>query len=600
MIIDLVTSISFYLIPYLTGRFFTKNVVKAWILGALLWLVLYFVIYQVIFLFKISDFSQSIKITALVVSLVSIAHLIFLITRKKIKFQLKDPHLVLFLTVFASIVYFLIWKRQTPYPLELNWDIYEHINLANLIASGKLSFINSHISDTFTFNSYSPIFGILLSLPKIVFNKSLLGVYWWLEFWHFLIVTLASFYLAKKYLGDRWLALLSGIISALVFESIVAYTGLFLIPQTLCAVVAIFVFLQIKKYRLIWFILACLLILLTHYIVGVLCILVLISANLFNRFKTLPNHALDLGILTSVLALVLSIGLNFLGHWQSLYIEEASHFNFAIAEKTDFLFNWYGLFFFIFFAFGFVKIIKGQNKDHKFILILSLFILAMSLTPFSYFLKFYVLGRFFVNLVMVAGIGILLVNLSNLFKAVGIFIITFALAITFYKNQLTYKDPLHFKNLETQVSFNEVQAGEWLSSYNEAGDAFLISDPSLQYILEAESNVNTQGGAYMDLSTRKALIEIKNSKDPSFIKAKLLTVKDRLSDANNSETLFVVGGRYFEWQRLPKAQRESSFYNIWSPRVIKSQDKGYIDFLKASGKFKAVYENDELVIFRIL
>ena len=43
-LIDLMVGLSFYLLPYLTGRIFVKKIVQAWILGALIWFVIYFVV----------------------------------------------------------------------------------------------------------------------------------------------------------------------------------------------------------------------------------------------------------------------------------------------------------------------------------------------------------------------------------------------------------------------------------------------------------------------------------------------------------------------------------------------------------------------------
>ncbi|MBI4097744.1 MAG: hypothetical protein HY426_01785 [Candidatus Levybacteria bacterium] len=598
MIIDFLASLSFYFLPYLTGRFFSKNPIQSWMLGALSWLALFFLVSSLINLVGHGDFSSIIRILAVTIALLSGINLARTSFKDIKRVQIENLTIPFFLILFGSLVYFLIWKRNTPYPLQLNWDIYEHITLANLISKGNLSFFTSQISDTFTFNSYSPIFGILLSIPKIIFQKSLIGIYFWLEYWHYLLTILASFLIARKIFQEKWMGLLAAAVSALVFESIMVYSNLFFIPQTLVALLSVFVYLNMEKHKPIWLLIAFTTIFLMHYVIGILSIVVLIFVYLSKRFG-LSEKVLNIGILSSTLLLLSSIGISFLGKWHLLPIEEAQHFNFSFMEKLGFFTNWYGLMFFIFSAVGYLVITRSKKTDLKLVLIIALLIMALSLAPFSYFLKFHVLGRYFINLILVVGMGAFLINLPKIIRTAGILFIGLVLLITFYKNQLIYKEPLHFKNYETQISFDEIAAGEWLASYTEGERTFLITDPSLSYILEAISGVNTQGGAYMSLESRKILSDLRNTNDSALLKIELLRIRDQL-DQDREEVLFVLGGRYFEWQRLSESEKQSSFYNIWSPKLTRDQDKSYIEFIKNSPEFEAIYENDQLVIFRLI
>lgn len=595
MITDLLASLTFYLVPYFTGRFFSKNPIQAWILGSVIWLVLFFLLNPL----SKDSFQSIIRITAVSISVLSFFDLLRVSRHDLKKIQLRRLANPFFLLFVGSLVYFLVWKRNTPYPLQLNWDIYEHITLANLISKGNLSFFTTHISDTFTFNSYSPIFGVLLSIPEIIYQKSLIGIYWWIEYWHYILTILASYAIAVKIFKEKWMAFLVGMISALVFESLVVYSNLFLIPQTLVALLTIFVYLNVEKYKIRWLLIALITIILMHYIVGLICVAVLLFAYLSERFN-ISGRKLNKGIFLSTLALFSSIGINFLGKWHLLSIEEAQHFNFSLIEKLRFFTDWYGLTVFVFLIIGYLAIVKGTNSKHKQILIIALLILAISFAPFSYFLKFFVLGRYFLNLIFAAGIGVLLSNLPKLIRNICILFIGFVLLINFYINQNTYKEPLQFKNYETQISYGELEAGKWLSSYAKEKKVFLISDPGLQYILETVSSVDTQGGAYMGLGERKILADLKNTQDTAYLKRRLLQIEDHLDPKADSEVLVVLGGRYFEWQRLHDAEKESTSYNIWSPRLIKSQDKSYIDFIENSSEFEKIYENDELVIFKII
>ncbi len=600
MLIDFFVSLSFYIIPYLTGRFFTKKIFLAWIVGAFLWFAIYFSAFYGLQFLKINNFPLVIRLLAIGISVLSLINIGYYLLKERPKPDFNNLQIGVFLLAFTSVVYFLIWKRNTPYPLQLNWDIYEHITLANLISDGKLSFFTTKISDTFTFTSYSPLFGILLSLPKIIFQRGLVGIYWWLEYWHYFLTAIASFLIAQKVFKDRGLALLAAVLSSLTFEAIIAYSALFLIPQTMVALIAVFVASEIMSYKKVFLVITSIVLLLMHYVVGPLCLAFLAVLYLAPKLPITLRFLNIMAVLAAGFLLGI-IGLHFLGSWQVLSIEEASHFNFSVFEKAGFILDWYGIFL-LFALIGFFSILKSKSYSQKIILILAIVVFGISFSPFSYFLKFYVLGHYLTNLIIVAGIAALVSNFSNLLKAISFTLLTVSLAITFYNNQLLYKEPLHFGNYVTQISKGELDASLFLASYNKKGNGFLVSDPSLQYILEANSGVNTQGGVYMNLSTRKALESINGSYNPQFIKDKILSIKDALlSDRNpDRQVLFAVGGRYFQWQALPKNQRESTFYNVWSPKNITPNDQTYIDFLKNSKQFKLLYQNKEIAIFQVL
>lgn len=599
MIIDFFASISFYLIPFLTGSFFTKKVIKAWIIGALIWFVLYFLTFGLVLSVNINNFALIIRSIAIVVSAVSIARLAYLWIRTRPSLRSKSLLIPLFLSVFFTAVYFLIWKRNTPYPMQLNWDIYEHITLANLISKGNLSFVTSNISDTFTFNSYSPFFEILLSLPKLVFERSLLGIYWWLEYWHYLVTILASYLLAKKFFPNIWLALIAAMVSGLAFESLMVYSSLFLIPQTLTALITIFIFKDIKEHKFPFLIISGIFIFLMHYVIGALSLFVLFLGLIFSRYQRLEEYLNPAVFLSSIIAVIL-LGINFLGKWQTVNIEEAAHFNFSFWDKIGFLSDWYGAGGVIFLFLGYFIIFKKGDLYQKLILILALLILGISLAPFSYFLKFFAIGRYFLNLVIAVGIYFIISRQRILFKTIMLALTTFILLMVFYKNQVNYKDSLHFKNYVTQVSFEELKASDWLFEHrNEAN--FLISDPGTQYIFEAASEVNTQGGVYMNLSTRRTLAEINNSNDRNLIKSKLLSIKDGLLEKpSKRRILFILSSRYFTWQDFPDNQKQSSFYNVWAPKLITNKQDAYIDFLTQDSQFKLLYKNDQLAIVEVL
>ena len=366
MLIDFIASLTFYIIPYLTGRFFTKSVIQAWVLGALLWFVLFFIVKD----------GEIIKYLAIFISSVSIIAFAAIVVKKRPRVNVPSLVPISGALIFASIIYFGVWRINTPYPMQLNWDMYEHITLANQISQGNISLFTVNISDTFTINTYSPIFSILLSIPKIIFQKSLVGIYWWLEYWHFILTAIATFLLAKKVFNNNLLSFMAAIISSLTFESLIAYTTLFLIPQTLVALVAIFALIEIEDYKPIWVLPLFFMIFLTHYIVGTLSVLILLVVYL-SRHVNMSTKILNFGIIASFILLLASIIINFIGSFEVLGREEAAYFNFSLMEKADFFLNWYGLFLFVFLPIGFIKITfcsAEQNHRQKLVLILSNFV----------------------------------------------------------------------------------------------------------------------------------------------------------------------------------------------------------------------------------
>jgi hypothetical protein len=170
----------------------------------------------------------------------------------------------------------------------------------------------------------------------------------------------------------------------------------------------------------------------------------------------------------------------------------------------------------------------------------------------------------------------------------------------FYRNETYFKEPLYFLGSESNISPAEVQAGDWLSK-NAPSGSLLVSDPSTQAVLEAASGVNSQGGPYMSLETRRVLESINRSDDYGAVAERLLTIQDNLAFERQvrTDTLFVLSGRYFAWQQFPSEQKESFYYNIWQPVLLDPGDQGYINGLVDSHKFNLLYRNSELAILRV-
>ncbi|MDO8504129.1 MAG: hypothetical protein Q7S60_05625 [bacterium] len=231
-LLDFLGSSTFYLIPFVVGSLFTgpfrhQSRALTFSLGAILIYGLFFVANLIsspgIFLSLMRGVLFLAFAAWLVKALYSFSkQKIYFLETIRTKVRELMPFALLF--VITGFLHFFIWKSLTPYPLALNWDIYEHITNAHLIAGGQFAFSPSQISDTFTFDGYSTLFHTLLSLPELLLKSHLIGLYWWLEYWHYLLSSIVVYVATVNFLGNKKVAFLSALISSLVFESSIVYS----------------------------------------------------------------------------------------------------------------------------------------------------------------------------------------------------------------------------------------------------------------------------------------------------------------------------------------------------------------------------------------
>lgn len=597
MWIDLFASLSFYVIPWWIGRLFSRSVLYAWASGALVLFLLFFADSGMIRMFPSLSFAGVMQGSVLFLSVASL--ILTLFAFPKIAFS-KKTCLYGLLVFLASLFYFfLMWKQDTPYPFQLNWDMYEHITLAHLIAGGNLSFLPSRISDTFTFDGYSPLFHILLSIPEVLFKRNLVGIYWWLEYWHYALTIFATGLLTWEVFKNKWLVASGLIINLFVFESTVVYSSLFLIPQTLVALIvalAVAKTLTEKKTQYANVIIMLFVLFLLHYAIGLIACVIYI-AFIIKQQKHLPASFLRRAMILSCILFAAALLLHLFGSWFLTGREEAVHFTFSLQQTLSYFLDWYGVLPLLFFPVGIGIAFYKKSETLQFICIISMIILSISIAPFSYVLKYDVLNHYFLPVIMVAGIGSIVFSFGKIGKVLLLGGFATLMFVVFYLNQATYKAPLYLENTASHFSQEEWDAGMWLET--RTNNAFLVSDPSTQYILEGISGMNTQGGAYMNEVTRQKLMSIAYVTDTKKIAQTVVSIKDEVTKKQSQQkTYLVLSGRYFAWQQLPKEQKMSFYNNIWSPQLLSQNDLAYIAYLK-SQKLHIVFQNDALVIISL-
>jgi hypothetical protein len=536
-----------------------------------------------------------------------ISLIINLILRPKIsRTQVQESALPISLSLAIALVVHLLWSIHSPYPL--NWDLYEHQTLANLIQQGHWSFFTSRISDSFIFDGYSSLFHTLLSVSQFCLFTNIISFWQAISFWHTTLLVLAAYTLAKLVSRSTSVAILSALLSGFIFESVITFTSLFFLPQTWSAVLAIFLFCQFlqdrpEHHKKNWILLTLSLIglFLGHYIIGTLGIGIVLFAFLFNTYgKRIEVLIQQFPLVESATLLILLIffasfilNLSFINHG------EAAAYTFSLPLKFEFMKRIYGLLLLFTLPLGFIYAIRQKNKQLNIVLFITLAFLAASMSQFPYALKFYTIGRFFVHLVMALGIwSILQFAHFKVTKAISFSVVGLSLAVILLLNSAYWKNGLSYSNLLTHLTPTELQAATFLKENYQHQNVLMISDPATQNILEALSGVNSAGGAYSSDTNRSLLAQIGVSSQPTQVYDHLFEIKDQVTP-EAPVRLLVMSGRYFEWQNRTLKEKASFDFNIWNPSNLSLENWHQVEGLLKDPKFRLVYNNPEIAILEV-
>lgn len=510
-----------------------------------------------------------------------------------------------FLLILAAAVWFFIWRVNTPVGDVVNWDFFHHAVAINNLARGNVSLILTQISDTFTFNSYTPLFYLPFALIRRLTGIDTLALLWWGELVHFLLTVLVSWWIGRKILG-RFGGFLTGLFGIFVFESNTVYAGLFLLPQTAAALLGSAILAWVitaQQRRPAWWKLALLsgVVLATHFIIGAAFLVCLLTVFLLRAGNISFSRSRTLLLLGPLVLLAISL---FLGQTTQFLVPnrlDAADFVFNTATKLKFFYQWFGLLPWLFLPVGIVSLWRRRQESADLTLFLSLILLAMAFFPLSYGLKFYVLGRYFLNVVLAAGLLALVRNFRSIaVQGALVLIVGLALGSNLLVNMLSTLQASFNGQTNSFISPADHQATTWLKSHYDGPQTFLISDPETQAVFEAAAEVNTQGGAFPRPDTVVALDSLARETNPDIFAAQLLTIHDTLPlQDSRTKTLVNLGGRYFVWQRFSAAQKLSSFFQVWTPQKLAENDLAFIKKLSSSSRFRLVYQDDENAILEI-
>lgn len=574
MIIDFVSAISIYIVPYLLGRTLVRQMkhdvspVATFSIGAL---VLYFGVLlgsAVLQSLQLHITEQMLRTAGLLFSGLLVLlnlDLLSIVTR-----MTKATGLMALVGVLA----FAIWSFNIPYPLTVNWDVFEHQTLINSMLGGTLSFQTSQISDTFGFDGYSTLFHTLLAVPQFLFQPNPLGFWWLAQLIHFGITLTATYVLAKTITRNANVALLSTIISAFVFESYSVFSSFFLMPQTMVASIAVLslrdMLQNANALKYSQWVAVIAFILLAHYIIGTAAVLLLLATWVIQKWHIAHTSRFVGGSIAAIIAIYLATML--LGSvlpLQNINNGEAASFTFSMPKMIEFFRVFYGGTFFILFPLGVFAAVRSKLVSEKLLVVLALLTLVIVVSPLPYAIKFYVLGRYLAHIVMGLGAWYIIGNLSLTGQRVAIlaFVLLFGSILTL--NASYWKYDLMHQRVATEVSQDEIAAAQYLKdTYKKDSGVLLLSDPATQNVLEPLSGINSAGGVYMTIPNRKLLHTILVDTNAETVSGNMAQIQDRIITIKPTRYIIALSGRSYQWAHAPIENRENLGFSIWAPKNL--------------------------------
>ena len=523
--------------------------------------------------------------------------------------MLRWRHLVVaFMILCFSAMSYGIWLWRTPYPL--NWDLYEHQTLVNLIHTDHFNFFTSHISDTFGFNSYPPVFHTVMAISQFSALSPIESLEYWniVSFFHLLTVSFASYLFAYAITRRRVIAFLSCVIGTFAFESVMAFTAFFLLPQTLTTVLCIFALAQLfsavhQQQKTSWWtaLFWIFALILNHYVIGGLAAVLYLTAFICQRYprtwgwwmRTFPF------ILAIVVVMTFGVIASYFVNFGSINQGEAASYIFSLSDKLNFLQRTYGYALFIFLPIGIYAILRHAKLQTQYALLMTMGFIAILLSNFPYVFKFYTLGSFFFHLIMAIGIWAILEKITSRFlRYIGMILLVGLLVILLIVNSVYWKHGLYSGSEYRHVSQDDLQAMNFILTHYPVNNTLLISDPATQYIFSALTRAHSDGGVFASTAMRDAVL-LATKSEPAQAAQELSTIDTKIED-HAKYRLFIVSGRLFQWSAATQVQQHSFDYNQWQSVNLAMNGQIYAQKLSADkDDFRLIYQDNSNIIFEL-
>jgi len=520
------------------------------------------------------------------------------------KKPLRDGIILLITSVFSS----MLWRSNSPYPFPLNWDIWEHQTAVNAILSGTFTLLPSGLSDTFQFNGYTTLFHMWIAIPQYIFKPDVLGFWWFAETLHTFAASIAAYVLITSITKKKQAGIVAGILSAFFFESSLSYTSVFLMPQTVTAILWVFGFSYLLQKtsataRMLVMVPLSVILFSLHFIIGSVGIACYLFYLILEKTRILESTAVYVTALLALPIFVFGVltGITTMFPVQSINFGEAGHFSNTVIRTWTDMCTWYGFLPVLLFPFGIIALEKMRLQNPGRICILLFFILTgLVFSPFPYVTKFIVLWRFLLIAFIGSGILFFLESTKNIIiKGVMLFFIIITCQTIFIANYTSWKQTITYLDIASQVSKDDRKTAEFLSTYRDK-PVLLASDPATSYILEALSGVNSPGGAYMNTANRQYLASAFLSEDQSFCNDKLDLIRDGISPQEKI-SMVVISARTLEWLHTEETIRNSNAWNVWQPQGFSIRNTMEIQQISERCSLTPIFTTPSIVVFeRIL
>lgn len=510
----------------------------------------------------------------------------------------------IFLLSGVAIGVYGLWTWQNPYPL--NWDFYQHQQLARLIQHGEISFFTTEMSDTFGFNSYPPLFHTLMALsqyPHDLAPEHLLNYWQLMTFWQILIVGLAAYYLGLAVTNELVIGIFAGVLSMLIFDSNVSLTTFFLMPQTLAAVLFTLLVARLLRVqsKIFWMelVIGSSVLVLMHYLIGGVGALVYLALAVYMKLSKRFTMVAKMPLIP-IVALLILVGSSAAGHLPLSHLNQGEGKLYALDfwKIKESLERAFGYLLYVLLPLGIIRLWRAGIKQETKALV-SLITFAFGTLIFSgipYALKFMSVWRFWLILLMAIG----LYSLWEQMKFAGTKFLTaimFAgiLLVILSINLMYFRSGIMSNGVYKHLTKEDIEAAEWLKE-NYTQQTILVSDPGTQFILEGLSGVDSVAGAYMPLNKRQMLWSAFYSRNVD----KITQASQELTDNNeNKIQLVAISGRSMAWGRANDEQWKSFAYNVWSPIMLSLEDEKLVNQMSQTDDAKLVYKNSAIAIWEV-
>lgn len=508
----------------------------------------------------------------------------------------------------SSLAALSIFRHQSPYPSVLNWDLFEHLVVSRAMVNGEAHLLLGAYTDTFTLETYTPIYHVLLAIPELLSpGLDPAGYYWFLDGLHNLAAALAGAFLGWRATRSAGVACWSGAGAAFLFESFVAYSAFFHMPQNLAGLfftVTLATLLGGHRPGAGRLVLWATFLSMMHYFVGPVGALVLlgVAAGMGGtvtspireqrRFLLLFLALLGLCVMVSIWHAEL--------RFDPFGTAESVVFNLPITDRLAWIAHWYG-FGPLVLTIPVIALTLRGGRATRIMGALSFFFLLVAIAPVPYTFKFITLAHgIFAS---VSGL-VLHTTLAAIrpraarFVSASAFVATLGFLLA-ANDRLEVKRWIRTDGVATLLSPDEREAARFLSARYGFRGAFLVSDPGTQHVLEGLSGVETQGGGYANEATRSALRLMGGHEDADAMADAALNVRDLLPKRSSGPRLIALGGRFFAWQRASAEEQSSISFNIWRPRPMSPAERRVVDRLAMSPRFLTLFRNESLAILEV-